>query len=478
MRRWLWIVLIVFILAAVGGAGYLGAQSVTGPEETPSVVPQTVEVVRGDVQQTVTAPGELVQIGQRVLSFDVSGKLVELELRPGDRVRAGQILAQLDATPLERALEEAQLKLSLAETEYVRQLSDAQLAVQTAQLKLEQAQIEHTRQITEAEQALQTAQVRLAQARLQYPDLTAAEIKLNQAQADEAYAHDEYKKALDRPWEPQEMRDGLLRAWHAAQDILAIAEADYQTALNGQAAKDQDLALLALDIEQAQAELADLRTGDDPFPALDLQTAQKALTDLQAKGVDPLLRLAVEKAQADLDARMLIAPADGVVMEVKAGVGEQIGAGTALVVLADPADVEIEASVVEEDITLVASGQPVELFFDAVPDATPSGAVARIVPQRISGDRPLYSVYVTLAGDLPDGLFPGMTVDASIVVAQRTDVLLLPRSLVRARPDGTATVQVWTGRTIQDREIVVGLRGDAYVEIVSGLNEGDQVVSQ
>ena len=80
--------------------------------------------------------------------------------------------------------------------------------------------------------------------------------------------------------------------------------------------------------------------------------------------------------------------------------------------------------------------------------------------------------------DLPDGLLAGMTVDASIVVASRSDVLRLPRALVRARTDGTATIQVWTGSEIEERLVQTGLRGDVHVEILDGLREGEQVVAQ
>jgi multidrug resistance efflux pump len=53
--------------------------------------------------------------------------------------------------------------------------------------------------------------------------------------------------------------------------------------------------------------------------------------------------------------------------------------------------------VIEEDLPLLQIGQPVEVFFDAVPEAAVHGRVARIVPQRLSGeDRPLYPVYITL----------------------------------------------------------------------------------
>jgi multidrug efflux pump subunit AcrA (membrane-fusion protein) len=73
---------------------------------------------------------------------------------------------------------------------------------------------------------------------------------------------------------------------------------------------------------------------------------------------------------------------------------------------------------------------------------------------------------------------PGMTVDASIIVAQRTGVLQLPRALVRAGADGTAQVDVWADARVEKRTVQIGLRGDVYVEILAGLREGEQVVGQ
>ena len=71
-----------------------------------------------------------------------------------------------------------------------------------------------------------------------------------------------------------------------------------------------------------------------------------------------------------------------------------------------------------------------------------------------------------------------MTVDASILIAKKTNVLRLPRSLAKARADGTAVVKVWTGSNTEDRVIKVGLRGNQYVEILEGLREGELVVSR
>jgi multidrug efflux pump subunit AcrA (membrane-fusion protein) len=119
----------------------------------------------------------------------------------------------------------------------------------------------------------------------------------------------------------------------------------------------------------------------------------------------------------------------------------------------------------------------VELYFDALPDVESSGVVTRIVPERLSGDRPLYQVYVRLDA-VPVHLVDGMTADTAIQIAQRQQVLCLPRALVHASSGETATIKVWNGLTVEKREIKIGLRGDVYIEILSGLVEGEKVTSK
>jgi multidrug efflux pump subunit AcrA (membrane-fusion protein) len=71
-----------------------------------------------------------------------------------------------------------------------------------------------------------------------------------------------------------------------------------------------------------------------------------------------------------------------------------------------------------------------------------------------------------------------MTSDTAITIAKHEDVLCLPRAIVRASGGDTTTVKVWNGLEEQTKEITIGLRGDTYVEIVSGLSEGEQVVTR
>ena len=497
MKRWGIILAIVLVLAAVGGAGYLGTRSVQSEDAPAAQAPTTVEVTRGDVQQTVTAPGQLVGTRQTTLALDVSGRLAEVHVRPGEPVQAGDVLARIDPAPLEEKIAAAQADLEVAQAQLAQlQTGPSEAETATAQLALAQAEADLNRlragptvaEVAAAEADLATAQKDLASLKTKpEPDSVAqaqaelerAEVVLQQAQA----AYDQVKSRPDVSMSPQarDLQEATI-AYQAAQAAFEAANrpptpAELKAAqarlASAQAAlaqlqegpSDDELRLAELQEAKAKADLAQLSAGP---PAADLKQAQAAV---QAAV------LALNQAQADLAAATLTAPFDGVILEVNAQPGERVAAGAGLVVLADPAAVEVETSVIEEDLPLVQVGQEATLFFDARPDAEVQGRVARIVPQRLPGDRPLYAVYITSA-DLPEGLLAGMTVDASIVVASRSDVLRLPRALVRARTDGAATVQIWTGSRIEERLVQTGLRGDVYVEIVDGLREGEQVVAQ
>jgi multidrug efflux pump subunit AcrA (membrane-fusion protein) len=180
-------------------------------------------------------------------------------------------------------------------------------------------------------------------------------------------------------------------------------------------------------------------------------------------------------AQDNLDATKLTALFDGVVLESNAVADVIIPAGTTLFTIHDPRNIEMETTVTEEDFAFVKVGQQATVYFDALPTVVGSGVVSRIVPVRAPGNSPLYYVYMRL-GEIPEGLVNGMTVDSHITIASRQGVLCLPRSVVHASSDNKVELQVWNGTVTENREVVIGLRGDTTDEIISGLTVGEQVV--
>ena len=395
MKRRTKVLLSLVVLAVIGTSGYFGFRSTRSSTTSIPSVPPTVSVASGDVQQTVSAPGQLATTRRVDLTFGVDGRLAKVTAHPGDSVRKGDVLAQLETSDLERTATKAELSLR-----------QAKLRLEQLQNPADEAKIHHAKGgMNQAAFMLVFTQIKLLISVLNSIWLDA----LGDAQS-------------------------AVGAWYTYKE----AQEDLQQLQRGTAPADLEAA--QLDVEKAQ--------------------------------------LDVEKAHNDLEKAVLVAPFDGVVLEVNAAPGDRISTSTTLITLIDPAAVEDRTTVVEEDLPLVQVDQPAELFFDAQPAIAVQGHVSRIVPQRVPGqDRPLYSVYIAL-DELPKGLVPGMTVDASIIITKRTSVLRLPRALVHAGSGGTTQVEVWKDGHAEKRTIRVGLRGDVYIEILGGLREGEQVIGQ
>lgn len=202
---------------------------------------------------------------------------------------------------------------------------------------------------------------------------------------------------------------------------------------------------------------------------VDAETIKRADNDLALK------KAQLDDAQAVLDQMELKAPFAGILTEVDAAVDRAFHESDVLFKIIDPKSLEVKANVTQEDYPLLKSGQSAEVYFDARPDVIAHGKVDRIIPKLVTGDSPTYDIFIAL-DEVPDGLVDGMTADANVTIASRLGVLCLPRSVVHASADNNAIVQVWDDTQTASRKVTVGLRGDANVEILSGLDEGDQVV--
>ncbi|GAB4581642.1 MAG: hypothetical protein Fur0022_43910 [Anaerolineales bacterium] len=455
--------LTLLILVLVGGAGYYGFRTSTPEPTTPVIeVPETVAVAFCDVTQSVAAPGKLINTSYTTLQMPGNGSLADLNVRPGDAVTAGQVLARLDGQEdYEAAVTAAELEVLQAQKAYDDLFANADLKLAEAQLALVNAQ--------EA-----VADAELARTKLDAP--RADDLTLQQAEAQYLLAKEAYKEALKafdavahKPLTNPERILALQRLTAAEQEmelklatwnwlLLPPPETDYKQA-------DAALTLAQAQLVVAQQAYDAVQAGPD---SLDIQLAEAKIADAQA-------RLAA--AQTDLQNLEIHAPFDGIIIEVNARAGENIPAGTGIITLIDPQAIEVEATVIEEDYPYVAVGQEVQLYFDAIPDADVTGTITRILPTRTGGDRPLYNIYITL-NEIPDKLAEGMTADASVVIAERAGVLCLPRGVVRASSSDTAVLEIWTGTETERRTVEIGLRGDVQIEILSGLEEGELVVAK
>lgn len=216
-----------------------------------------------------------------------------------------------------------------------------------------------------------------------------------------------------------------------------------------------------------------------------LLAARSGDAALTAAARQRLLLLGATDAQVDAvlksgraqRALPLLAPTDGIVVDIDAHEGRQIGPGMPLARIADLSQVWILAEVPEAQATWAAQGRPAEARIAAVPDRVFEGTVDYVYP---SVDATTRTVRVRMVFANPDWLLkPGMYADVTLFGGPRRDVLMIPsealirtgsRSVVIVEQDdgGFAPVQVTAGPERHDRTVILdGLQEDQRV-VVSG----------
>lgn len=194
----------------------------------------------------------------------------------------------------------------------------------------------------------------------------------------------------------------------------------------------------------------------------------------------------VETTQDTYDNYTITAPISGKVIAKNVKEGEKISrnssSDTTLAVIYDLSALTFEMSIDELDIQKVKTGQKVQITADAFEGETFTGTVTNVsLEGSYSNGVTNYPVTVTLddAGDL----LPGMNVDGTIILEQADNVLAIPvdalmrGNKVYVKDDGTATEEEKRGVPDGFRavEVETGITSDSWVEIISGLSEGDQV---
>ena len=167
-------------------------------------------------------------------------------------------------------------------------------------------------------------------------------------------------------------------------------------------------------------------------------------------------------------------PATGIVMEKKAVQGMRFMPGEMLYQVADLSHVWVIADVFEQDLALVKNGAKAQVSINAYPDKVFTGSVTYVYPT-LKAETRTVPVRVELAN--PGGLIkPGMFAQVEMQVAARAVGITVPVSAVI--DSGTrqmVLVQLKEGR-YEPREVKLGARSDSYIEVLSGVQEGEQVV--
>lgn len=234
--------------------------------------------------------------------------------------------------------------------------------------------------------------------------------------------------------------------------------------------------LARLDDSEATATLGELEArralAEQEFQRLTVLTeknaaSQQALERAQSELLQVEALVAGQKAR--LESYILRAPSPGIVLRQDGEVGEVAELGTVLFWVGEPKPLLIIAEVNEEDIPRIEVGQKALLRADAFPGRTLEATVDSITPK---GDpvTKTYRVRFRLPDDTP--LRIGMSTDVNIVTRVAREAMLVPSAAVQG--NGVFVVE---GEKARRREIRTGIRGVNDVEVLSGIDAKDLVVS-
>lgn len=255
-----------------------------------------------------------------------------------------------------------------------------------------------------------------------------------------------------------------------AENNLDITSANYN--LSGaseetqlQAAQNQvNSAQAALNVAQAQLDLVKA-----PARSVDVASFQAAVMQSQA---------AYDLAEKKYQDTQLTAPIEGIVTDIYYDIGEQVSTATSAVSMMTPNNYEIKVDISEADIAKVKLNNKVQIDFDAFgDDQLFNGQVTFINPAQTEIQEVIY-YEVTINFDKQEAqIKPGMTANITIFTDERTDVLYIPRRAVIDR-EGQKIVRVLEGNEPREIPVVTGLKADdGLIEIISGLNEGQEVIT-
>ncbi len=452
-RVWRVLLALLAVLIIGGGAAWylMGkkAQAAAAAQAESTTIDATVE--RGSISLTASGQGTLVTNEAVNMSFSTSGKVAELNVKLGDMVKEGDVLARLDkAENLEANLASAQASLLQAQQELADIQKNAGASLAKAYQKLVDAR-------TAYDEALENSQ-RTALTRCS-PEL------LNK-----------YKTALEQA---TEKLNALYLVDPSSQEAI-VAGYDHDTAAanysycNSYTATEKTSAESTLEVAKAAFQEA--------------QDTYDALAD--SSGIDPdalsRLETRVETAQTQVDAAQeavdgitLTAPMDGRITSLAASVGAIVGTDTFLTI-SDVSHPTVTVTLDETDMDKLVVGNSAVVTFTAIPGKTFTGKVSLANPQMNSfGPFRAASGQVALDEEfIPtfEAMQLGLSATVKIVGKEVTDALLIPAEALKQLNNGDYVVNlVGSDGQATRQTVTVGLQSDAYVEITSGVKEGDTV---
>lgn len=238
--------------------------------------------------------------------------------------------------------------------------------------------------------------------------------------------------------------------------------------------------LIRLDSRDLQAELArahaEVENAKAHLDRMEQLYAENAVSKQEMENATKAHRVAEanrKAVEAQLSYTVVRAPFDGVITEKQVEAGELASPGQPLLKMEDPQRLRLESTVAEGDLKSVSRGEKIPIIIDALGGQALVGTVSLILP---AGDPQTHTFTVKV--DLPKtaglmtGMFGRFQLDKGV-----TQTILVPSTAVVERGELNSLYVVGSDRIVRLRWVKLGRRFDNSVEVLSGINEGERVLT-
>lgn len=518
---------------AVGGSAVYAAVS-SKPETEGSA--QTVEVEKMDLKQCVTVTGTVKSGESSSLVSELLGtEIKSVDVKVGDRVKKGDVIAVLDDTDLQEQLAKAEkmlasaeernnISISAAKRMYDTAVSDKNTNSQRGSKSVDYARSIYNKAVDQQDEAYRNYNEAVdAKNDAEYEAEQAAQTALEAAGAVEAIqsALDEaknnfggiknnYESVMENTEASEDEKNSAKAAFDEASSAISGLEAQLKeanTASKAAAEYAKKAAEMYTSALMAEKELKGVRTAadnavDEAKHAIDTANDTKAETEHTydstiASSADNLktAELSTDDAVAEIEEQIktikkniekctVKADMDGIITEVNVKAGDTYS-GAVIAVIQDDNSYKIEAAADQYDISKLEKGLPTEITVQAVSSVPMSGSLSFVAPTPQASAMAMESASSTdytieaVFDNNEDKLRLGMTAKLNIIVGESKDVLAVPESCIYTDEDGKTFIEVnGSGDSTERVYVECGLKNDYYTEVSGeGLKEGMEVIT-
>ncbi|MEO8638238.1 MAG: efflux RND transporter periplasmic adaptor subunit [Candidatus Taylorbacteria bacterium] len=465
-------------------------------------------VERGNIAEEVSVTGKVVPVREAELSLSKSGKIVVVNTKVGNRVSQGSVLVSIENGDVRASLSQAKADLETRKIEYDQLVRASEAKYDTSGKNTSSDETAIINAEANLRQSLEDGLSKVDSAISTYVDQffdnprKSPQFGIQISEGNTTYAISGYPSQKIRINNEKDDVNNLLKDWRTSLKSEGIdlikSEAVAKNTIDSVEVLLQDLSLVLISSSNQSSAEASLYSGykTDVSTARttvltvksNIESASQSSASAESAVTPDELRLkalalskaesSIQSIQSNLNETMIIAPFSGTVTSLDAKIGELATPSSPLVRLISGGSFEIEAFVPESDISKVALGKSAKVTLDAYGQSEDFPAKVTLIDPGETIIEGVATYKVTFFFDKSDErIKSGMTANIDIQTGTRENVLRIPQRAVTQKDNEKSVKIVRENNSVEEVPVVLGLRGtDGYVEVISGLNEGDKIV--